>query len=531
MPSLSVDAWCSVLKHCDSQDFSSLLETCTESRDAVLECVSVDQEGKRILNEKQAWAYAMTVHLGQNLFITGGAGVGKTYTTRVIIESMCDMYGDERIALAAPTAIAAMIASTDRVRGMTVHMMFNIRNRCRPSGSSGVHTCEDMESAIEVAERMEDEDEESGIPTAVLGESTLMRLLELQLLVIDEISMLSCEFLQLIHDALCYARQNSRPFGGCAVLFCGDFYQLPPVIKGDCLIRNAGRKWAFQSELWGHVKPIELTACIRQHDVQFSNVLNRIRTNKMTLNDVSWMNHAAAKSTRVSAMGLFWLNKHATARNIASLKALPGTAVAYKCRSGATLQSETSTCSKLVSISSLSSYKLKFVSENRCPTELVFKLNARVRCTRNLYVGDWDARTIAVCNGQKGTILRMEENVILVRWDAVGTVFKEQDIPIERTEYKKKQTFRLKKQVVYCIRTQFPLALSYASTIHNSQGSGIHTDVDINTWSEYDGTAIAGLAYVSLSRACSVEKMHLVQRLHTSHIHADQDVVKYYLDF
>ncbi|MCI5050805.1 MAG: AAA family ATPase, partial [Candidatus Pacebacteria bacterium] len=191
---------------------------------------------------------------GENIFLTGAPGAGKTYVLNQYLDYLKD-YGIEA-AITAPTGIAA-----SHIGGMTLHSFFGIGIR----ESLSQYDIENLTEKKYIWERMKN----------------------LKVLVIDEVSMLSPELLNSIDAILKTFKFSSEPFGGVQTILVGDFFQLPPVSKKYA---ETGKRFAFQSEAWDELNPsiCYLETSFRHSDDILKNILGEIRNGAVSEDS---MNH------------------------------------------------------------------------------------------------------------------------------------------------------------------------------------------------------------------------------------------------
>ena len=202
---------------------------------------------------------------GRAVFLTGKAGTGKTTFLKFIREN-----STKNIAVVAPTGVAAINAG-----GTTIHSFFNlpfspfIPERIKLSGEDALNDKHSLAGKL----RLSNERKE------------LIR--ELELLIIDEISMVRCDVLDAIDQVLRLVRSEHRkPFGGVQLLYIGDMYQLPPVVKEDewSLLKSYYvNPYFFSAKAIEAQQPvyIELQKVYRQSDLAFVALLNKVRNNEM----------------------------------------------------------------------------------------------------------------------------------------------------------------------------------------------------------------------------------------------------------
>ena len=177
------------------------------------------------------------VKSGKNIFLSGSAGTGKSFTLRKIVQYANDAnipYG-----VTATTGLASLL-----VGGKTIHSFLGIGLAKK-----------NVKDLIMIAKRTP---------------KLIKKLKELRLLLIDEISMMNAELLDKINEFLCGIRGVSRPFGGIQIVLCGDLCQLPPVDGSYC----------FEAKCWkdADIRTVVLTQCHRQaEDVEFVNILQELR--------------------------------------------------------------------------------------------------------------------------------------------------------------------------------------------------------------------------------------------------------------
>jgi len=188
---------------------------------------------------------------GKNVFLTGSAGTGKTFTLEKFITLAKD--SGKRVAITASTGIAAT-----HINGITIHSWSGI----------GIKRSFD----------------ELNLQKLIRDPNLWCRITYTDVLIIDEISMLHPSQLEMINKICKQFRDSDEPFGGIQVVLCGDFFQLPPVIpKGEETI------FAFESHLW---EELDLKICylaeqFRQNDLEFLKILNSIRDNNVTLSTLA----------------------------------------------------------------------------------------------------------------------------------------------------------------------------------------------------------------------------------------------------
>ena len=211
-------------------------------------------------------------YTSRHIFLTGKAGTGKTTFLRNLIELT-----HKKAVIAAPTGIAAINAA-----GVTIHSLFQLPFGTylpKPPAADGDHY-----------------DQQYNTPRSVIRNMSMTAakrkvLVDMELLIIDEVSMLRADLLDAIDMILRYVRKNNAGFGGVQVLFIGDLHQLPPVVKSNewNLLGQYYKSIYFFDALALQNDPpvyIELEKIYRQADGVFINLLNNLRNNQVTAEDM-----------------------------------------------------------------------------------------------------------------------------------------------------------------------------------------------------------------------------------------------------
>jgi len=420
---------------------------------------------------------------GNNIFLTGGAGVGKSFLLRALI-AQYELEG-KKIAKLASTGMAAAL-----ITGQTLHSFFAL-GICSHSV--------DLERAgkINIDKKL----------------SKLLK--QIDVIIIDEISMVSSGVMDMIRLRLLQAESKAQ------LIVSGDFLQLPPVIRESDkqhFIRSnpdtpVSRVYgfAFESEAWQRFGFVtySLTEAKRSSDEHFVFILDKIRHGIKDDEVMVYLNSlmGAMPADMQNHTLLFGKNVSVDRHNAKELLALEGELYAFD-----TLVEKYDKSVKDNEIE-------RFMNDSRLPRTLELKVGAPVLFMRN----SWN-----YFNGEKGTIARIneEENFIHVQKDNGKLV------RVERERYSKKQwkeqTVEGKKQEIEVSRFdlfQYPLTLAYAITIHKSQGMSL-LDLVI----DLDEIFAPSQFYVGLSRAISPQRLILLPTRRTieSFIFASQNAIEFY---
>lgn len=567
------DTWKEIASHAPHPLWVVLMCVCKEANEGVRDLVtSFINNDHRVngLNFLQARAYCNVCFFRKNTFVTGGAGTGKSYVTRRIIDAIRGSFEGvehippkathntngsdetikiehERVAACAPTGIASLQICTGNIRATTIHNLFNIRNRNKDDKNNSIVEVYDTEEFHDLGDE-EHEDERkvdfggdcgTGAPFALLDNFVKQRLAALRVLVIDEVSMVSSEMMTLMDQAMQAAKGNKRAFGGITVVAVGDFFQLPPVLMASDMKRSNGKKWAFQSSSWSSFKNVELTECVRQGDAEFCMRLNRIRNGTHSNSDIYWLNNQSRK-TGDGCIAIYPYNKMVKVRNEAMLARLRDVPTIGFC-----VKKHFFALSKEGAYRSLTDSDWEGLTWPKDPVNadpLELKLGARVQQIRNFYTGTYPKRILKVARGQTGTITELSRDEVTVQWDPVnGTAA---TWGVERMTWRRRQKsdveayFKLNLELdadskIYTSHKQWPIALCWARTVHSSQGTTTAVEFDVNTSGNFRDENLVwgpqyGLAYVAISRATDIKLMRFLTPLKSSHIAVDPTVKQFY---
>lgn len=389
---------------------------------------------------------------GENVFLTGGAGTGKTFTVGQWIDST-----EKNVVLSATTGVAALLLG-----GITIHKFSKIGIKARPELAAPT-----WRALAEKARRCR------------WTRAHLEMVRNTDALVIDEVSMLRSDQLALIDKMLQFMRDSEEPFGGIQMVFTGDFFQLPPVVTGDDRERyqDLSRPFAFQSSSWEGVKTVELAVNHRQGEGEWLRILDELR--RGIVGDVEALKArlGATFEGDVKPTRLFSLRKDVARENQAALRALPGeTQVSETIFDGAP------------------GWQDAIRKELPCDSPLMVKPGAQVMLCTNDSQGRW-------VNGSMGVVREIDDFGITVE-TTDGNVHSIEENTWEKIDYQNRDG-NLETKVLASAR-QYPLKLAWASTIHKSQGMTMdRAEVELN------GTFAPGQAYVALSRVKSLDGLSL----------------------
>lgn len=421
-----------------------------------------------ILTDEQKEIIKRIEDTRQTFFITGRAGTGKS----TIINHFMGQTGKNAVKL-APTGVAAL-----NIGGHTIHSFF------------GFPTNLTEEKFVKL--RKDDEKYQA-----------------LETVVIDEISMVRADMLDFIDRFLRESRRKPRsPFGGCQMIFIGDLYQLPPVVeqRERGYFREAyGSEYFFSADVVQKHKfrIVELNDIFRQKDLQFIQILNAIRHNDVNSDHLATLNSRYDPQFEPPEQELFLTL--CTRRDLAA-------------------QINSDRLDRLKGgLFTSHAEVIGDVEPGDFPAEaeLHLKKNAQVMFIRNDPYGRW-------VNGSIGIVVAIDRpnQSITVELSTGDNVDVEREVwAIEEIEYDGKRK-RLQSVAVGQF-IQFPLSLSWAITIHKSQGKTFEkVIVDLGR-----GIFAGGQLYVALSRCTSLEGLVLRQRIEEKHIRLDHTVLWFFSNY
>jgi len=423
----------------------------------------------------------------RSIFLTGRAGTGKTTLLKKIIQTT-----HKKCVVVAPTGIAALNAG-----GVTIHYMFQLP-LCGfiPDNSTAQFN---ENSKFETRASLRRHFRMSGLKKAVIK--------NMELLIIDEVSMLRSDLMDAIDFMLQSVRKKNRPFGGVQVLFIGDLLQLPPIIRDEewRTLKNYYKgKFFFHAHVIEQNPPlyIELSKIFRQTDEQFISVLNNLRNNNITKDDVLILNQFVQPNFDLKAnKGYITLTTHnikADSINHQSLEDLEGIKKVYKAE-----------------ISGDFPYKIYPIDEN-----LELKVGAQIMFVKNDL-----ALEKKFYNGKMGFIKSISEREIMVHFPEENTTIEVEKYEWQNIRYSINENTKEIEEEVLGTFVHYPIKLAWAITVHKSQGLTFDkAALDVSH------VFVSGQAYVALSRLRSLNGLILLSPLQMNGISNDQDVMNYSLN-
>lgn len=421
--------------------------------------------------------FELIENTNRNIFLTGKAGTGKTTFLNYFVKNTRKNH-----IVVAPTGIAAINAG-----GVTIHSMFALPLRPFVPVNEPIDTA----SANNISHL---------ISHFRYGKHKLKLLRELEIIIIDEVSMLRADVLDMVDFALRKARRNQERFGGVQMLFIGDLFQLPPVIREDSeyiLQKYYKSPFFFDAKVLENVDllTVELTEVFRQKDPEFLDLLNSIRDGDTQKVDFQKLNE----------------------RYIPDFEPKEGEHIVHLCSHNR--MADNINQKKINELkTSLFSYKANIFGdfkENIFPNDenLELKVGAQVMFIRNDSSGEK-----RYYNGRLAEISRLNEDKVYVILEG-----RTDEMEVEREVWEnKKYTLNDDKEIVEEVIgsfEQFPLRLAWAVTIHKSQGLTFDK-VIIDAGKSFT----LGQVYVALSRCRTLEGIYLKSKITPSVIFSDKRI-------
>ena len=417
-------------------------------------------------NLEQQNAYRMIANTNNSFFLTGKAGTGKS----TFLRRICDEV-NKRFVVLAPTGVAAM-----NVGGQTIHSFFGL--------SFGVHGPNNYGN---------------------IDKDRIKLLNKIDTIIIDEVSMVRCDMVDVMDRMLRRHRNDPHPFGGVQVVFVGDLFQLPPVINmaDKALLRkfyNSTGYYFYDSNVLSNIKlpKIEFTKVYRQNDPAFIELLDRFRVGTIQQSDIAKLN------TRVVDEDLIGIDDNfriilTTRRDDAAL--INGNRLAeINAPSYTYMATYSGDCSKC---------------KDAAEEELILKVGAQVMFIRNI-------RKSECVNGTIGIVSKVTDGAINVRLEDGRECEVEKEV-WEAFEYQYNEASKIVEKTVVGRMTQYPLRLAWAITIHKSQ-SLTFDKVAINFGK---GSFTYGQTYVALSRARSFAGIELIQHVNQNSVMVSRDILTF----
>ncbi len=420
-------------------------------------------------NPQQVLAYELIANTNSSFFLTGRAGTGKT----TFLRNVQKMVAKQFVTL-APTGVAAIQAGGD-----TIHSFFGL-----PMEVCGPGTC------------------------GKLSQERILTLLHADTIIIDEVSMVRCDIVDAIDYTLRKTLRTTQPFGGKQMIFVGDMFQLPPIVRTGAeraMMRDlypAGDFFFYKADVIRRMRlvKIEFQKVYRQqNDPLYLRILEDVRMNRITPDDVAQLNCRVGqpKSGEGMVITLSSLNKTADEINRRRLDEIEEKEFVYE-----------------------GTVAGKF-DDSRLPVDqrLRLKVGSQVMFTRNDSQRRW-------ANGTLAQVVELSADEIKVRLED-GVTYVVPSASWESVNYEyDHQARKLRKEVVGTFM-QYPLKLAWAITVHKSQGMTFDKmSLDLSR-----GLFAPGQLYVALSRVRSLEGLFLTSNVLPQYAYTNCEIMAFAKEF
>lgn len=418
--------------------------------------------------------FNLVENTSRSIFLTGKAGTGKTTFLNNFVQKTRKKY-----IIVAPTGIAAINAG-----GVTIHSMFGLPLR------TFIPTTERIDQNI--ANNIYD------LASHFKYRKDKLKLLrEIEIIIIDEVSMLRADVLDMMDFALRHIRRNQEPFGGVQMLFIGDLYQLPPVVRDENILLNYYKSSFFFDCFALRNLPlitIELTKIYRQKDEKFINILNAIRDGDRKNIDFEELNKNYNPNFEPDKENYVYLTSHNRIADEINQKKL----------------------AELKGISYF--YDAKIIGdfrENQHPNDekIELRVGAQIMFIRNDASGERK-----YYNGKLAEITRLSKDEIWVMIDGNNEEYKLKTEIWEQKKYSLDADKNIVEEVLGSFE-QYPIRLAWAVTIHKSQGLTFDRLI-VDAGKSFT----AGQVYVALSRCRTLEGIVLKSKITPEIIFANNQV-------
>lgn len=428
------------------------------------------------------YAADLVMNTNQPIYLTGKAGSGKTTFLKYIKQTT-----SKKTVILAPTGVAAINAG-----GQTIHSFFKIAPSVYVPGDFRLRT----------ESYSDDDDHRTIFDNFKYKKGHKNLILGMELLIIDEISMVRCDLLDVVDRLLrVFREREDEPFGGVQVLLIGDAFQLPPIAQSDhweILNTYYSTPFFFSSHALTENKLnyIELKKIYRQQDQRFIELLNNVRVNCVTQDDMELLNSrflpSIFKNDNLNYVTIATHNRIVDETNKRKLEELD-----------TVLKSYDAECSGDFPASMM-------------PTDQV--LNLKVGSQIMFITNDPEKKYF---NGKLAHIIKLEDNIITAKMP------EGKEIEIKKYTWNNiKYTWNDKEKRIDELNVgefvQFPIKLAWSLTVHKCQGLTFDKVI-----ADLSGSFTAGQVYVALSRCTSLEGLVLKSRIHRSVIKTDPNVIKF----
>ncbi|MEI9808191.1 MAG: helix-turn-helix domain-containing protein [Bacteroidota bacterium] len=440
-----------------------------------------------IIPDKSNTIFQLAVELvnqsSRNIFLTGKAGTGKTTFLKYIRENC-----SKQMAVVAPTGVAAINAG-----GVTMHSFFQLPISPFIPEARGFHKESETTDAHSLLSRLRMTTEKKKV------------LQELELLIIDEISMVRCDILDAIDTVLRHIRSRyGEMFGGVQVLFIGDMFQLPPVIKEQewsLLADYYNSPYFFDSHVLKQQQPlyIEFNKIYRQSEEAFIQLLNQVRNNELNEEGkqilASRFQPGFHDKNDDGFIILTTYNEKAREINTGKLQRLNSSLLSY----AADIETD--------------------FPSNAYPADEVLHLKKGAQV---MFIKNDSEKEKRYFNGKIGIVTKLENDKILVQCKGEQDEIEVKKEKWENIRYSLNNNTRQMEEEVLGSFVQYPLRLAWAITIHKSQGLTFEKAI-IDAGKSF----ASGQVYVALSRCTNLNGLILQSEIRANNLFTDRRIVEF----
>jgi ATP-dependent DNA helicase PIF1 len=462
---------------------------------------------KSIFSPEQDYAFEKFCN-GENIFISGAGGTGKSFLIRHFVRHLIVNEPTKKFQVTSTTGCSSVLLCENIQNTQEYGRMISVKTI---HSWSGIRLCKGDENKI--------------ITSVLNNRYAINEWKKINVLFIDEVSMMSCKMLTILEKIARLSRKNSLFFGGIQVIFLGDMYQLAPVPDSEEELNSDSAKFCFESPVWSSIFPIdnhiELRTIFRQTDTIFKEILSEIRVGKLSVKNANILREYVGKTPNDLIIPPKILSTRSKVEyvNNSQYENIKETEHVFKCKVHTNFNIYADS-GKPISIEYMSLFshltpqqkemEIKAIKNNiTAPDELKLKKGCPVMCLVNINL------EIGICNGSLGIVDGFLSGVghpIVKFRNGVR-------LAIELHSWQNPD------YPMICIQ-QYPICLSFANTIHKLQGATLDMAI-----MDLGGSIFTeGQIYVALSRVRTLDGLYLIA-FRPDKIRVHPKVVEFYSRF